>query len=177
MNKKFLEDYERTGKKWNLLLGHIRFIKRHDLLFLYWGRKAEGTRFCFLKRYYELRQRWLGRRYGLEMNCATIGGGGRLIHPFNITVNESCHCGKNLTLFKGVTIGAVRGGRRAGHPVIGDNVTICMNASVVGRVVIGNDVVIAANSFVDFDVPNGSVVVGNPGVIHKRKSLFNEFSY
>lgn len=69
------------------------------------------------------------------------------------------------------------GGVRAGHPVVGNNVTICMNASVVGGITIGNDVVIAANSFVDFDVPDGSIVVGNPGVIHKRKSLFNEFSY
>lgn len=71
----------------------------------------------------------------------------------------------------------MRGGLRAGCPTIGNNVTICMNSSVVGGITIGNDVVIAANSFVDFDVPDGSVVVGSPGVIHKRKSLFNEFSY
>lgn len=42
----------------------------------------------------------------------SLEGGIRLIHPFNITVNESCKCGENLTLFKGATIGGVRGGKR-----------------------------------------------------------------
>lgn len=34
---------------------------------------------------------------------------------------------------------------------------------------IGNRVLIAANSFVDFDVPDDSLVLGNPGVIKGKK--------
>ena len=110
MNDKFLKDYERSGKKWHPILGRIRFLKKHDLKFLYWGRKAEASTNKILKKYFLFRQWNVGRKYGLEMNCETLGAGIRLIHPFGITVNESCHCGENITLFKGATIGAVRGG-------------------------------------------------------------------
>ena len=34
---------------------------------------------------------------------------------------------------------------------------------------IGDDVLIAPNTFVNFDVPSHSVVIGNPATIHPRK--------
>lgn len=34
---------------------------------------------------------------------------------------------------------------------------------------------IAANSFVDFDVPNHSVVVGNPGMIHHKMDASKDY--
>ena len=33
---------------------------------------------------------------------------------------------------------------------------------------IGNDVLIAPNTFVNFDVPDHSIVIGNPAKIHHR---------
>lgn len=93
------------------------------------------------------------------------------MHPYNITVNSRARLGKNVTLFKGSTIGSVRSGRREGVPVIGDRVVLCVNATVVGNVKIGNDVLVAANTLVDFDVPDNSVVIGNPGqIIHKKNA-------
>ena len=59
-------------------------------------------------------------------------------------------------------------GRRKGVPTIGDCVSIGINATVVGNIKIGNDVIIAPNSFVNFDVPDHSVVIGNPGIIHQK---------
>ena len=53
-------------------------------------------------------------------------------------------------------------------PVIGDNVRIYTGAVVAGRIRIGNNVTIAANSLVREDVPDNSLVYGNPCVI-KRK--------
>lgn len=35
---------------------------------------------------------------------------------------------------------------------------------------IGNNVLIAPNAFVNFDVPDNSIVIGNPGKIIKRDS-------
>lgn len=46
----------------------------------------------------------------------------------------------------------------------------CIGAFVGGGVHIGNDVMICANAFVDFDVPDDSLVIGNPGVIHRKKN-------
>lgn len=55
-----------------------------------------------------------------------------------------------------------------GTPIIGDYVWIGINAVIVGNVHIGNDVMIAPGSFVNFDVPDHSVVVGNPGVVNHK---------
>ena len=53
-------------------------------------------------------------------------------------------------------------------PTIGNQVWIGINAAIVGNVMIGNDVLIAPNSFVNVDVPSHSVVFGNPCVIKHR---------
>lgn len=111
------------------------------------------------------------KHYGLEISFQHISGGLLLLHPFNITVNSRAVLGHNVTLFKGCTIGSVRSGKREGVPVIGDRVTLCVNSTVVGNVKIGNDVLIAANAMVDFDVSDHSIVFGNPGQIrHKERA-------
>lgn len=52
-------------------------------------------------------------------------------------------------------------GKRAGNPQIGNRVYIAAGAVIVGKIKIGNNVLIAANSFVNFDVPDNSIVIGN----------------
>lgn len=39
------------------------------------------------------------------------------------------------------------------------------NSIVVGKVKIGNDVLIAPGAYVNFDVPDHSIVIGNPGKV------------
>lgn len=70
-----------------------------------------------------------------------------------------------MNFHKGVTIGAENRGKRKGTPVIGNNVWIGINATIVGKITIGNDVLIAPNTLVNFDVPDHSIVVGCPGII------------
>ena len=65
-------------------------------------------------------------------------------------------------------VGQANRGIRKGYPIIGDRVWIGINAVVVGNVTIGDDVMIAPNSFVNVDVPSHSVVFGNPCVIKRR---------
>jgi serine O-acetyltransferase len=104
-----------------------------------------------------------------------MGPGILLHHPFGITVHPDAVIGEMVTLFKGSTIGRVRSGKRKGVPKIGDRVIISLNATVVGGITVGSDVLIAANSFVDFDVPDGSLVIGNPGKIVFRKNPVNDY--
>lgn len=52
-------------------------------------------------------------------------------------------------------------GKKAGYPIIGDKVYIASGAVITGKVKTGNNVLIAANSFVNFDIPNNSIVIGN----------------
>lgn len=82
-------------------------------------------------------------------------------HAYCITINPKAVLGKNINLHKGVTIGQENRGKRKGTPVIGDNVWIGVNATIVGAIKIGNDVLIAPNTYVNCDVPDHSIVFGN----------------
>ena len=76
---------------------------------------------------------------------------------------------------KGVTIGQENRGKRKGTPVIGDEVWIGINATIVGKVSIGSDVLIAPNTFVNKDIPDHSVVFGNPCVIIPNTKATEEY--
>ncbi len=110
-------------------------------------------------------------RYGLEISPeVNIGGGLYLGHAFNITINSKTVIGSNCNIHKGVTIGQENRGIRKGAPTIGDCVWIGVNSTIVGRITIGNDVLIAPNSYVNCDVPSHSIVFGNPCIIKHREN-------
>lgn len=77
-----------------------------------------------------------------------------------------------MTIYNGVTLGAQNRGQHQGSPIIGNNVFLGPNAVIVGKIKIGNNVLIAGGSFVNFDVPDNSIVIGNPAkVIHKDNAV------
>lgn len=135
--------------------------------FLY--RKAATTTFVPNKILYKALFRLWANRRGLELAAnQQIRGGLYLGHAYNITINGRAKIGRNCNIHKGVVIGQVNRGPREGYPSIGDRVWIGINAAIVGKVTIGDDVMIAPNSFVNVDVPSHSVVFGNPCVIKHR---------
>lgn len=70
-----------------------------------------------------------------------------------------------------MTLGQENRGVRKGAPTIGDEVWIGINSTIVGNVAIGNDVLIAPNTYINRDIPDHSVVFGNPCIIkHKSKA-------
>lgn len=94
-----------------------------------------------------------------------IGEGFFIGHCGRIIINSRAKLGKNVNIATGVTIGTENRGKRKGCPTISDNVWIGTNAVIVGRITIGTDVLIAPNSYVNFDVPPHSIVIGNPARI------------
>lgn len=64
---------------------------------------------------------------------------------------------------------------RKGTPVIGDEVWIGINSTIVGNVKIGNDVLISLNSFVNCDIPDHSIVFGNPCIIKHRENATKNY--
>ena len=77
-------------------------------------------------------------------------------------MNENVKVGKCCSIRPYTVIGNKQDGKNDQVPIIGDNVTIGCNVSIIGKIKIGNDAVIGAGSVVVKDVPNGGVVVGNP---------------
>lgn len=101
---------------------------------------------------------------------SVIGGGLYIGHPFGITINANAIIGSNCNIHKGVTIGQENRGLRKGCPTIGNRVWIGINSTIVGKITIGDDVLIAPNSFVNFDVPSHSIVIGNPGKVIAKEN-------
>lgn len=64
-------------------------------------------------------------------------------HAYCITTNLKAVLGRKINLHKGVTIGQENRGKRKGTPVIGDNVWIGVNATIVGSTHVGSDILIA----------------------------------
>ena len=113
------------------------------------------------------------RRYACEISpYATIGGGLLIHHTLGIVIGHEVIIGENCEIFQNVTIGSNRkeiNGRFM--PIIGNNVSIGSGAVVVGAIHIGNNVLIGANSYVDKDIPDGSVAVGSPARIIRRQNM------
>lgn len=112
---------------------------------------------------------WLNHyrfRYGLEISPATrIGPGLYIGHFGGIVISPEATLGSNVNVAQGVTIGVTRRGARIGAPILGDRVWIGANAILVGKISIGNDALIAPGAYVNFDVPEHAVVMGNPGKV------------
>lgn len=142
----------------------LAYLKIWHFLF----RKAQTKKGLF-RTLYKVLFRLHSRRHGIEIpSCTRIGKGLYLGHAYNITVNGAAVIGENCHLHKGVTIGLEPRGKRRGTPKIGDRVSICVNATVVGKITIGDDVIIAPGALVNCDVPSHSIVIGNPCSIHHK---------
>lgn len=134
-------------------------------LYQYWYRRTHKSSNVFNKAIYRVLQ----FLYHVEIPYkVTIGKGLYIGHPYGITINPRAVIGDNCNIHKGVTIGQENRGKRKGVPVIGNLVWIGVNATVVGGCKIGNDVLIAPNAFVNVDVPNHSIVFGNPCIIKHK---------
>lgn len=119
---------------------------------------------------------------GIQLVIGTkIGAGLTFAHFSCIIINGAAIIGKNCTIYQGVTIGSIRG--KKGCPIIGDNVVIASHAQIIGNVKIGDNVMIGAGSIVTKDIPDNSVVVGNPAHIisydglNHIKNYINNVSY
>lgn len=82
------------------------------------------------------------------------------IHP-DVIIGDRCGVMHNVTI--GTNMGD-------GAPVIGDDVFIGVNSTVLGRIRIGDRVRIGANTAVSTDVPSDSTVLGSPARIYPRLS-------
>ena len=107
---------------------------------------------------------------GIQIPVGTkIDKGMRILHFGTIVINPGAIIGKNFNIAQGCLIGN-SAGKHKGVPVIGDNCYMGANSIIVGGVKVGNDVLVAPGAFVNFDVPDNSIVIGNPGQVITRDS-------
>ena len=99
---------------------------------------------------------------------ATIGEYFAIDHGTGVVIGETSIIGRNVKIYQGVTLGArsfptdendnlIKGIPR--HPIIGDNVVIYSNATILGRVKIGDNAVVGGNIWVTTDVAPGEKLI------------------
>ncbi len=155
--------YRHTGKYESLPL--IKGWWKPGFRYVYFLRKAANSK-GLLAFFYKLALRRYSLKYGYQISYRTqIGEGFYLGHWGPIVVNPKTVIGKNCNMAQGVTIGQTNRGEKQGVPRIGNEVWIGANAVIVGGIEIGNNVLIAPNAYVNFDIPDHSIVVGNPAKI------------
>ncbi len=106
---------------------------------------------------------------GIDIHpAAQIAEGFVIDHGTGVVIGATAIIGKNVKIYQGVTLGAksfvtddsnnpVKGIPR--HPIIGDNVVIYSNSTILGRVTIGENAVIGGNLWVTRDVAAGEKLI------------------
>jgi len=161
------KDFYRESGKWLSTFQIWKKCINPNLHFVYILRKAQKyQKNPFLNTFWRIVLRHYQIKYGFQIYPETqIGEGFYLGHWGSLVINPKTVIGKNCNIAQGVTIGQQNRGKNEGSPVIGDEVWIGTNAVIVGAITIGNNVLIVPNSYVNFDVPPNSVVIGNPAKI------------
>jgi serine O-acetyltransferase len=147
---------------------YYNFLHNSGFRYSYFLRKCQRAKgVSWLKRkFWSFLLRRTELKYHIHMNPSTKIGYGLFIgYGECVTIGSLAVIGNNLTINHGAVIGGSGRGKRMGFPVIGDNVYIGANAVVVGKITIGDNVLIAPLAHVNFDVPDNAVVAGNRGEI------------
>lgn len=165
-------DYEKIKKA-----DKYRWKEEKHLIFIPQYRFMRIKRFCTYWKEHNRILFCIGRivyehykvKYNTDIPASVqIGYGCKLRHLGGIVINPGVVIGNNVDIVNGVLLGQMDRGNKKGCPRIGNEVFIGTNAIIVGNVRIGNDVVIAPGAYVNFDVPDHSIVLGNPGNISHK---------
>lgn len=161
-------DYERHGRS----LTEAAFVSL--LIYRYgrwaWQRRNPVARWFASKLYGVLKvlilnvtKIWIPPQVVIGKDFHIIHAEGSLsIHP-DVVIGDRCGVMHNVTI--GTNMGS-------GAPVIGDDVFIGVNSTVLGPIRIGDRVRIGANTSVTRNVPSDSVAIGSPARVFARLTPF-----
>jgi serine O-acetyltransferase len=86
-----------------------------------------------------------------------------------VVIGETSIIGDDVLIYHGVTLGGKENSAVDRHPIIGSHVVIGAGAKIIGRITIGDNCYIGANTVVTKNVPSGSTVVGETGRVLSKK--------
>lgn len=170
MNSLIRKDFYRYGIDKTGLSGLLKAYNIPGAMFMYFHRIAsENKKYTLSGVCSRIILRHLSYKFGFQIPASVkIGEGFYIGHFGTIVISPQAIIGKNCNIAHGVTIGRISNGKRKGAPEIGNFVWMGTNAIIVGNIKIGNNVLIAPGAFVNVNVPDNSMVIGNPGQIMSK---------
>ncbi|MDY4788229.1 MAG: serine acetyltransferase [Bacilli bacterium] len=109
----------------------------------------------------------LGIKLGISIMINTIDSGLHIYHSGNIVVSHLAKIGKNVVFHGSNCIG--NNGISLEVPTIGDNCDIGFGAIVIGKIELGNNIMIGCNAVVNKSFPCNSTIVGIPARLIKKQ--------
>jgi serine O-acetyltransferase len=98
-------------------------------------------------------------RTGIEIHPgATIGRRVFIDHGVGVVIGETAIVGDDVTIYHGVTLGAVSGDKGKRHPTIEDGVRLGAGSKVLGNITIGSMSTIGANQVITKSVSKNKYV-------------------
>lgn len=157
--------------------GFLKGMMSPGFRYIYIYRKSEQyKKSLMLNFFFRLLKRRYRIKYGYEISPgAKIGEGFCLSDHSGHVIIGPIKIGRNCNINHSVTIGRAYKDGKAGRPTIDDYVWIGTGAVIVGEIKIGKNVLIAPNSFVNFDVPDNSLVIGNPAKIINKNNPTKDY--
>jgi serine O-acetyltransferase len=115
---------------------------------------------------YRILYRRYSYKYGIQISkTVRICRRFSVINYGGIVINSKSEIGENCTILQGVTLANTQRGQYMGPPVIGTNVYIDPGAVLDRKVTVGNNVLVAPSSYVNFNIPDDSIVKDNPAKV------------
>ena len=92
-------------------------------------------------------------------------------HPLGSVLGRASY-GDHLFVYQGTTVGGNRSHGKLSYPVLGDNVLLCANATVLGDTKIGDNVIVSAQAYlINETIPDNCMVFGqSPGIVIRKKT-------
>lgn len=149
--------------KWNIFITypHIRSLISH-----YFAHKLYKRKWFKLARYLSYRSR---KKTGIEIHPgAKIGKGLFIDHGMGVVIGETAILGDNITIYHGVTLGAISTQKIKRHPTIEDNVIIGAGAAILGDITVGKNSHIGCNVVLKKSIEANSTVFDTIPVIKNR---------
>ncbi len=141
---KYLLFHTAPGVKFSIVYRNCQHYRGENKLMFYFF-------FLYLRR--------IKYKYGFDISYRTkIGEGLYIGHFGGVVIHGDAVIGNYCNISQGITIGVLNRGNNKGIPKIGSKVFIGPNAVIIGGITIGDNVLIGANSLVNFNVEEDAVV-------------------
>ncbi len=170
----YLNYLEADLKSLNKIRTKSSFLFDNILNFQRLMRKCEYFENCNINKHRKAlalyRYERLSIKLGFSIPINVFGPGLSIAHYGTIVVNGSARVGANCRLHTCVNIGTAAG-KTSDAPHIGDNCYIAPGVKIFGKIILGDNIAIAANAVVNKSFVNGSCTIGGvPAKILSNKT-------